>query len=102
MSTVGERVEVAIVRDVALEVGAAPDGADSGAVLVADVFHPVGAGPCPTVVQRTPYGRAFFEPGARALAARGYHVVSQDCRGSGGSTGAPSFVAEQADGGATG
>jgi hypothetical protein len=73
-----------------------------GAVLEADVFRPVGVGRRPALLQRTPYGRGFLEPSARWFAARGYPVVSQDCRGSGPSTGAPSFTAEGPDGRATG
>jgi uncharacterized protein len=91
----GERVaagfDVVVDRAVRLTT---PDAAE----LEADVFHPVGAPPRATLLQRTPYGRAFLEPEARAYAARGYDVVSQDCRGSGKSTGEPSFFAEGPDG----
>jgi uncharacterized protein len=86
--------EVTVDRAVRL---VTPDGAE----LEADVFHPVGAPPRATLLERTPYGRAFLEPEARAYAARGYDVVLQDCRGSGRSTGAPSFFAEGPDGGLT-
>jgi uncharacterized protein len=85
------RHDVVVDRGVRI---ATPDGAE----LVGDVFHPVDAPHRATLLQRTPYGRAFLEPEARAYAARGFDVVSQDCRGSGQSTGAPSFFAEGPDG----
>jgi hypothetical protein len=76
---------------------AMPDGVE----LLTDVFHPRGAGDCPTILTRCPYGRAMFTAAARAYAAHGYHVVLQDCRGTAPSQGAPSLFAEGADGRAT-
>lgn len=53
-----------------------------GVELVADVFVPLGDGPWPTVLLRTPYGR---ERPARSQgpfwARRGYAFVAQDVRG---------------------
>ena len=66
--------EVDIERDVRIT---AADGVD----LLADVYHPIDAGPCPTILERTPYGRAMFAGSNRAAASHGYHVVAQDCRG---------------------
>src|SRR5262249_12236898 len=43
----------------------------------------------PTVLVRTPYGRGGLTAvAARLLAERGFHVVMQSCRGTGGSGGA--------------
>jgi putative CocE/NonD family hydrolase len=75
-----------------------------GAVLLADVFHPAGAGAAPTILERTPYGRAAiggFDPMGEMLAARGYRFVLQAVRGTDGSGGEQSFFAERADGRAT-
>src|SRR3954451_2943968 len=75
-----------------------------GAVLLADVFHPEGLGPAPTILERTPYGRAAiggFDPMGEVLAARGYRFVLQAVRGTDGSGGEQSFFAERADGRAT-
>src|SRR4051812_49698955 len=50
--------DVEIERDVKMRM---PDGV----VLLADVFHPSGLGPAPTILERTPYGRAAiggFDP----------------------------------------
>ena len=90
-----DRFEVSVEREVAV---AMPDGV----LLFTDVYHPVRAGDCPTIVTRCPYGRALFTPAARAYAERGYHVVLQDCRGTAPSKGEPSVFAEAPDGRATG
>ena len=53
-----------------------------GVELVADAFVPNGDGPWPTVLMRTPYGRA--NPGRSQgafWASRGYAFVAQDVRG---------------------
>lgn len=59
-----------------------------GTVLVADHYAPVGSGPRPTVLMRSPYGRG---PQAammvRPYAERGYHVLLQSTRGTFGSGG---------------
>jgi putative CocE/NonD family hydrolase len=90
-----ERCRVEQEHDVAV---AMPDGVE----LFADVYHPLGAGDCPTILTRCPYGRAMFAPAARAFAERGYHVVLQDCRGTAPSKGEPSVYAEASDGRAAG
>ncbi|MHB8463547.1 MAG: CocE/NonD family hydrolase [Acidimicrobiales bacterium] len=77
---------------------------DDGVELMADVYTPAGAGPHPTILVRTPYGRGgpqglLF---GRVFAERGYRVVLQSCRGTFGSGGVfdPNFN-ERADGLAT-
>ncbi|WP_328611126.1 CocE/NonD family hydrolase [Amycolatopsis sp. NBC_00345] len=59
-----------------------------GAVLVTDHYAPVGDA-LGTVLVRSPYGRGLPESlfHGRMLAGRGYHVVVQSVRGTGGSTG---------------
>jgi hypothetical protein len=56
-----------------------------GTVLRADVHLPEGAGPFPTLLERTPYGKASSpecQVGAPAFfASAGYAVVIQDVRG---------------------
>jgi putative CocE/NonD family hydrolase len=89
--------DVEIERDVKVTM---PDGA----VLLADVLHPVGVGPAPTILERTPYGRGvlgMFDPMGEMLAARGYRFVIQAVRGTDGSEGEQSFFAERTDGRAT-
>lgn len=59
-----------------------------GVRLAADVYRPRAPGRYPTILIRTPYGRAF--EGARHggfFAPRGYAVVAQDVRGRGDSEG---------------
>jgi putative CocE/NonD family hydrolase len=73
-----------------------PDGVE----LLTDVFHPVGVADAPTILERTPYGRAGvsgtgFGP---MLAARGYRYVLQASRGTDGSGGSHSYFAEVPDG----
>lgn len=71
-------------------------------VLLADVYHPVGVDDAPTILERTPYGRAGVATMAGPeLAARGYRYVLQACRGTDGSGGSHSYFAEAPDGGAT-
>ncbi|MCC6605146.1 MAG: CocE/NonD family hydrolase [Anaerolineae bacterium] len=74
-----------------------------GVRLVADVYHPAGKTPAPTVLMRTPYGRTninhFF---ATLFAERGFNVVAQDVRGRFGAEGHfEPYVHEAADGAAT-
>jgi putative CocE/NonD family hydrolase len=75
---VADRISVA--RDLPLR-------ARDGVRLLADHYDPNLPG-APTVLIRTPYGRAgrvgWF---CRALAARGFHVLVQSCRGTFGSGG---------------
>lgn len=56
-----------------------------GTILRANIYRPVGDGPFPVLVSRTPYGKDIFL-GAVALdpvqaARRGYIIVIQDVRG---------------------
>lgn len=74
-----------------------------GTVLRADVYRPVGLGPWPVLLQRTPYSKrgvgnyGLVEP--IAAAQRGYIVVHQDTRGSAASDGEwLPFVFEREDG----
>lgn len=75
-----------------------------GTELLADVYRPAHAGPAPTILQRTPYGKAVTEHLSysfdllRAVRS-GWNVVVQDVRGRGGSGGAfEPFRHETADG----
>ena len=81
-----------------------PMRATDGATLVADVWHPSGPGPFPTLVVRTAYGRevasAITAPHPSVLARAGYLVVSQDVRGRGDSDGAFEPFVHEADDGA--
>lgn len=88
--------EVKVERDVPLTM---PDGIR----LLTDLFHPVGVDDAPTILERTPYGRAGvsgtgFGP---LLAERGYRYVLQASRGTDGSGGEHSYFAEVGDGRAT-
>jgi putative CocE/NonD family hydrolase len=59
-----------------------------GVILRTDHYAPALAD-APTVLIRTPYGRGGVTGvAARVLAERGFHVVLQSCRGTGGSAGA--------------
>lgn len=81
-----------------------------GVTLYADRFSPLGDGPFPTILIRTPYGRAsevgplaaVFTLCAELFAERGYHVLVQSVRGryQSGGTFDP-FINEPADGRAT-
>ncbi len=87
--------EVEIERDVKVEM---PDGV----ALLTDVYHPIGVDDAPTLLERTPYGRAGISSGAGPeFAARGYRYVLQACRGTDGSGGSHSYFAEAPDGRAT-
>lgn len=73
----------------------APDGVE----LVTDLYLALPVEPRPTILIRSPYGRAIpWGMFARAFAARGYHAVIQSCRGTFGSGGEVSFSAEAEDG----
>lgn len=97
------RFRVRATRDIAVPMA-------DGVALLADHYAPVGAGSCPTILIRTPYGKGreagpfglvwgFF---ARRMAERGYHVVVQLTRGRFGSGGVfDPLVSEAADGRAT-
>jgi putative CocE/NonD family hydrolase len=87
--------EVRIERNVEVPM---PDGA----VLLTDIFHPVGVDDAPAILERTPYGRSGISVSAGpGLAARGYRYLVQACRGTDGSGGTHSYFAEAPDGGAT-
>lgn len=72
--------------------------------LLTDHYIPLADGPFPTLLIRTPYGRGFpwdYVYGAQ-LAAQGFHVLIQSCRGTGGSGGVfDMYRHERADGQAT-
>lgn len=78
-----------------------------GVYLASDLYLPQAKRPLPTILMRTPYGRAGTTGGAMVfishrLAERGYNVVCQDVRGrfdSGGEF--EPFLHEQEDGLAT-
>ena len=62
-----------------------------GVTLVSDHYYPSGDGPWPTLLMRQPYGRDIASTVVYAhpswFAGHGYHVVIQDVRGRGGSSG---------------
>lgn len=80
-----------------------PDGIS----LVADLYHPLGAGPAPTLLIRIPLddnetGALFSEAMGQLFASRGYHVMIQGVRGRYGSSGQHlPFAHEREDGLAT-
>jgi hypothetical protein len=74
--------EVTVERDI--EVPAA-----DGVRLLTDHYWPRLAGPAPTLLVRSPYGRGLmwdYLYGA-LFARQGFHVILQSCRGTGGSGG---------------
>ncbi len=77
---------------------------DDGVALLTDIYTPAGAGPHPTILVRSPYGRRapLGLVLGRLFAERSYRVVIQSCRGTFGSGGVfnPNFN-ERADGLAT-
>src|SRR2546430_3333509 len=89
--------DVGVERDVGVPM-------DDGVTLLADLYTPAGAGPHPTVLVRSPYGRRgpLGLTLGRMFAERGYRVMMQSCRGTFSSGGVfnPSFN-ERADGLAT-
>src|SRR4051794_26960715 len=74
-----------------------------GVTLVADLHRPSGAGPLPTVLVRSPYGRrgAYGLLNARIFAQRGLQVLLQSVRGTFGSGGDFDPFRERDDGLAT-
>ncbi len=72
-----------------------------GVVLLGDHFAPVTAEPRGTVLLRTPYGRGFPSSAlnGRLFAARGYHVIIQSVRGTFGSGGRFTPMAQEAEDG---
>jgi putative CocE/NonD family hydrolase len=93
--------------------GAAPEGVrverdltvqmDDGVSLLADLYRPRRAGPMPTVLVRTPYGRAgpYGLLYGLVYAQRGLQVLVQSTRGTFGSEGEFEPFNERADGLAT-
>ncbi|HEY1015964.1 MAG TPA: CocE/NonD family hydrolase [Herpetosiphonaceae bacterium] len=72
-----------------------------GTTLLADRYAPRGAGGLPTLLVRSPYGRANFFGWifARPFAERGFQVLIQSCRGTFGSGGEfDAFRNEERDG----
>lgn len=71
-----------------------------GVRLQADVFLPRGEPPFPAILIRTPYGRNGYETAyAPQITGRGYALVVQSVRGTGGSEGQfIPFVHERRDG----
>jgi len=88
---------VALERDIWIPM---PDGTHQ----IADRYFPQAAGPCPTLLVRSPYGRGFpydFMYGS-LFAEQGYNVLLQCCRGTDGSGGSyEPFINEAADAQAT-
>ncbi|WP_433295756.1 CocE/NonD family hydrolase [Actinoplanes sp. CA-030573] len=69
---------------------ALPVPAADGSPLLTDHYAPVTDDPCPTVLIRAPYIRAGFPFNylyGALVAEQGFHVVLQNCRGTGGSGG---------------
>lgn len=92
-----ETYNVGLDKDLAVPM---PDGV----TLLADHYYPRGVGERPTVLVRSPYGRAGFFGllMGRMIAERGFHVLVQSCRGTFGSGGTLNpFHNERADGLAT-
>jgi uncharacterized protein len=66
---------------------AVPMKARDGTTLMSLVARPIGDGPFPVVMERTPYLRLNYGGAAQYWASRGYILVRQDVRGRGGSEG---------------
>lgn len=66
---------------------AVPMRARDGTLLMSMVVRPVGDGPFPVILVRTPYGRLGQRGSAVTAAVRGYIFVAQDVRGRYGSEG---------------
>jgi putative CocE/NonD family hydrolase len=88
--------EIVVERDL-------PATMDDGTVLLADRYAPRQVGPAPTVLVRSPYGRAnaFGFLFGRLVAERGLQAVVQSVRGTFGSGGRFDPFNERADGLAT-
>jgi hypothetical protein len=95
----GRRELPAPLCDVAVERGIEVPAGD-GVPMLTDHYRPLLAGPRPTLLVRTSYGRGFpwdYVYGG-LFARQGFHVVIQSCRGTGGSGGElEPFVNEGAD-----
>ncbi len=76
--------------------------AADGTPLATDVYLPVGSGPWPVILIRTPYGKDELQETCLALGANGYACVAQDCRGRFASGGKDTvFRDDRSDGHAT-
>lgn len=60
---------------------------DDGVTLKTDVYRPVGDGPVPVILIRSPYPKEIMRGEADKYVSRGYAVVVQNVRGTGGSGG---------------
>ncbi|MBP7998719.1 MAG: CocE/NonD family hydrolase [Chloroflexi bacterium] len=92
-----ETYDLVVERDIAVS---APDGVS----LLTDIYAPRGRDQLPTILARSPYGRAglFGLLLGRTFAERGFRAVVQSCRGTFGSGGDFNpFRHERADGLAT-
>jgi putative CocE/NonD family hydrolase len=69
-----------------------------GVHLAGDLYLPTGGGPFPTVLIRTPYGKASKRGYAEDFVEAGYAVVVQDTRGKNESEGEFDILAEAGDG----
>jgi uncharacterized protein len=85
--------DIAVRRDIALPMR-------DGVALLTDRYWPRGGGREPVIVMRSPYGRdSVWALAARLFAERGYQVILQSCRGTGGSEGDfDAYRHEQQDG----
>jgi predicted acyl esterase len=72
--------------------------ADDGVQLATDVYLPLGVGPWPTILVRTPYGRSG-DPVGLVFALLGYACVIQDTRGRFGSDGIDTVFRDDGDDG---
>lgn len=106
LSLIAERVlglPPALTRDVQVQRGLRVPMPD-GVVLLADRYAPRRVPGAPTILIRTPYGRGGLTGAGlcRPFAERGYQVLVQSCRGTGGSGGRfDPFGHDRADGLAT-
>ncbi|MHB8488554.1 MAG: CocE/NonD family hydrolase [Candidatus Dormibacteria bacterium] len=73
-----------------------------GVTLLADRYRARQDGTQPIVLMRSPYGRSgIWALGARLFAERGYQVIIQSCRGTGGSGGEFNAYRHEAEDGLT-
>jgi uncharacterized protein len=73
-----------------------------GVTLLADRYRARADGTQPIILMRSPYGRGgYWALGARLFAERGYQVVVQSCRGTGGSGGTFNAYRHEAQDGRT-
>jgi uncharacterized protein len=91
-----QTLDIEVERDLRIEM-------EDGVVLLADRYAPRGAGPMPTILVRSPYGRSgvFGLINGRLFAERGLQVLVQSVRGTSGSGGSFAPFDERSDGLAT-